>query len=307
MKKLNQMLLVAAALLLSLNVSAQKALRYNLQVGETYQLKQHTTQSIEQSVAGMTQNMKTTMGGDVAVTVKGKSGNVYSSEVIFKSMLFKLEGPMMNITYDSKDANADKTNPLNKTFDLIVGHPFDVKFDDRGNVVEVKGFEAIANNVVSAFSDNPQQAEMMKKQLAGQFSDESMKGNLSNMFITYPEEKVKVGSEWTNTNTISAPFVIDNQFDYKVDGISKEQVDLSGVGTMATKEGQTVEQMGMTQHINLDGDLSFTANVNAKTGWPIEIKINQKLDGNVAVESPQLPTPMEIPMKITGVLTYKGM
>jgi hypothetical protein len=161
MKRLTQVLLVVAAVLLSLNVSAQKELRYNLKVGETYHLKQNTIQSIEQSVAGMSQNMKTTMGGDVAVTVKGKTGNVYSSEIVFKSMLFKLEGPMMNMAYDSKDANADKTNPLNKTFDLLVGHTFQVKFDDRGNIQEVKGFEAIADKVFSDFSDYPQLAEMM--------------------------------------------------------------------------------------------------------------------------------------------------
>ncbi|MCG8583058.1 MAG: DUF6263 family protein, partial [Bacteroidales bacterium] len=250
MKRLTQVMLVGAALLFSLNVSAQKALRYNLTVGETYHLKQNTTQSIEQNVAGMSQNMKTTMGGDVAVTVTGKTGNVYSSEIVFKSMLFKLEGPMMNMTYDSKNAEADKTNPLNKTFDLLVGHLFQVKFDDRGNIQEVKGFETIAEKVASAFGDNPQQAEMMKKQLATQFSDESMKGNLSNMFIIYPEEKIKVGSTWTNTNAISAPFEINNQYDFNVDDMNKEEVNLSGKGVMATTEGQTVEQMGMTQHIN---------------------------------------------------------
>ena len=78
-----------------------------------------------------------------------------------------------------KDANADKTNPLNKTFDLIVGHPFDVKFDDRGNVVEVtRALRPLLITSLVAFSDNPQQAEMMKKQLAGQFSDESIERQL---------------------------------------------------------------------------------------------------------------------------------
>ncbi|WP_430815258.1 DUF6263 family protein [Carboxylicivirga sp. RSCT41] len=307
MKRLTKVLLFTAAILLSLNVTAQKALRYNLKVGQTYHLKQSTIQSIEQNVAGMSQNVKTTMGGDITVTVKEKNGNVYTSEVVFKSMLFKLEGPMMNMAYDSNDADADKTNPLNKTFDLMVGHLFQVKFDDRGNIQEVKGFETISEKVVEAFSDNPQQAEMMKKQLANQFSNESMKGNLSNMFIIYPEEKVKVGSKWSNNKSIISPFEINNQYDFNVDEMNKEEVNLSGKGVMATKEGQTVQQMGMTQHINLDGDFDFKAKVNAKSGWPIEIKINQNLDGNVAVESPQLPAPMEIPMKITGELTYTGM
>ncbi|MBK3519759.1 DUF6263 family protein [Carboxylicivirga marina] len=307
MKKLNQTLLLLVAILLSFNVSAQKSLRYNLKVGETYSLKQNTVQLIEQNISGMSQNIKNTLGGDISVTIKGKSSNVYSSEVVFESMLFKMESPMMNMSYDSNDTSADETNPLNKTFSLLVGHKFQMKFDDRGNIKEVKGFEEIANKVVAAFGDNPQQAEMMKQTLSGQFSDDNMKHTLSSMLIIYPAEKVKVGSKWTSNTKLKQPVLINNVFNYNVEAVNSSEVKLSGTGTMATAEGQTMQQMGMTQHFDLKGDISFSANINAKTGWPSELKLIQKLDGNVAIESPQLPAPMEMPMKITSESTYTSM
>ena len=304
MKKLNWMVLVAIMVIATLNVSAQNTLRYKLKIGQTYGLKQMTVQNIEQNISGMTQNIKNTLGGDITVTILEKNGDVYSSEMIFKSMIFKMESPMMNMSYDSTDETADASNPLNKTFDLIVGHKFLLKFDDRGNILEVKGFEAIGDKITSTFGENQQQAEMMKKQLGSQFSDENMKGSLSTMFIVYPEEKIKVGTKWTHNSQVKKPVTINNVFNYTVDQMGKENVSLSGSGTMATEEGQTMQQMGMTQHFDLKGDLSFTASVDAKTGWPSEIKMNQNLDGVVAIESPQLATPMEMPMKINSESTF---
>ncbi len=306
MKKHN-LLLLMATMLFTLSASAQTALRYNLKVGETYSLKQHTTQAIEQNVQGMSQNISTTIGGDIAIKITGKSDNVYSSEVMFESMLFKVEMPMMNMSYDSKDETADPNNPLNKTFNLIVGHKFEMQFDDRGSIKQVRGFEAVVEKLAAAFGDNPQHAEMMKQQLAGQFSDESMKNMMSNMLIVFPEEKIKVGSNWSTSTTLTKPMPIDNSFHYSVESIGSDVVKLSGTGTTATKEGQSVEQMGMTQHFDLKGDLVFTANINAKTGWPTEVKMTQNLDGNVAIESPQLPTPMEMPMKIKAESTFTSM
>jgi len=307
MKKLNYFLVLIAALMLSGSVMAQTTLRYNLKVGEKYGLKQLTTQAIEQNISGMTQNIKNTIGGDVVVTIKGKSGDVYTSEIVFESMLFKMESMMMNITYDSKDEAADMTNPLNKTFSLIVGHPFQMKFDDRGNILDVEGFEEVMNKLVTVFSDNPQQGEMMKKTLSGQFSDENMKHSLSSMFLVYPAEKVKVGTKWTNNTKMMQPVTINNVFNYHVDTVSKDVVTLSGSGTMGTEEGQSMKQMGMIQHFDLKGDLSFSASIDTKTGWPTEIKLTQNLDGNVAIESEQLPAPMEMPMKIKSESTYTKM
>lgn len=307
MKKQNLFLLLIATVMISFNASAQTALRYNLKVGETYMLKQNTTQAIEQNVSGMSQNIKTTMGGDIAIKITGKSDNIYSSEVVFESMQFKMEMPMMNMSYDSKDESADPNNPLNKTFDLIVGHTFEMQFDERGSVKGVKGFEAVLDKVTAAFGDNPQSAEMMKQQLAGQFSDESMKNMMSNMLIVFPEEKVKVGSKWTTSTMLTKPLPIDNTFNYNVEAVGADVVKLSGTGTTATKEGQTVEQMGMTQHFDLKGGVVFTASINAKTGWPTEIKMTQDMDGNVAIEAPNLPAPMEVPMKIKAESTFTSM
>ncbi len=307
MKKLKFILPFVVVLLLSGNTLAQETLRYNLKVGETYGLKQFTIQNIEQSVSGIPQNVKNTFNGDVVLTVKDKTDDVYTGEIIFESMLFKMESAMGNMTFDSGEETPDMANPLNKTFSIIVGHPFQMTFDNRGNIIEVKGFEEVSNKIVAAFGDNPQQGEQMEKALSGQFSNENMKQSLGSMLLVYPKEKVKAGTKWSNKTKVIQPIPINNTINYNIESVDKERVIVSGTGTMNTPEGHTKEEMGMIQHFNLNGNLSISANIDVRTGWPTEIKLNQNLDGSIAVESPQLPAPMEIPMKIKIESSYIAM
>ncbi|GEM_PF-3998820 len=306
MKKLIQNLLLVACLLLTVSAFAQKPLRYNLENGKVYGLKQMAVQNIEQSVMGMSQDIKSTIGGDITVTIKGKNGDVYDAEVVFKTMVFKLEAMTMTMAYDSENPEADSSNPLNKAFDLMVGHVFDVKFDDRGVVKDVKGFETISQKITQTFSDNPQQAEQMKQTLSGQFSDEKMKYAIGSLFIIYPEEKVRVGSKWSSDSKLAQPVVINNKFDYTIQNLGSDVVKLTGVGTMKTAEGQSIKQGGMVQHFDLNGNVEVIAAVDAKTGWPTEVKMTQKLDGNVAIEMPQSAAPVEMPMKINSEITYSS-
>jgi len=286
-------------LLLSGGIMAQKkALRYNLTVGEKYGLKQEQVQDIEQSVSGMVHNIKNTFAGDVMVTINSKTDDVYTSEIVFESMLFKMESAMANMTFDSKEEALDMTNPLNKTFSLIVGHPFQMKFDVYGNVIEVKGFANVTDKIVAAFSDNPQQGELMKKALSSQFSDENMKNSLGLMLLVYPKEKLKKGANWSHSAKVVQPIPIHNSFSYKVESVGKDVVEISGTGLLSTPENASNEENGMTQHFDLNGKLTMTASIDTKTGWPSEVNMNQAIEGHVAIESAQMASPMEVPMKI---------
>jgi hypothetical protein len=305
MKKFTLML-IALAIMTQLT-DAQKVLRYKLKVGEKYGLKQMVVQDIEQTIQGMQQTMKQTIGADIVVTITGKEGNIYNSEVKFASMLFKTEHPMMKMSYDSNDESADKSNPMNKTFDILVGHQFQMKFDDMGHVKEVTGFENILEKIVEAFSDNPAVGEQMQKTLAGQFSNDVMKSSMSTMLIAYPEEKLHKGTTWTNKVQIKKPFVLNNTYNYKVEDLSGSMVSLSGTGNQQSKPGTEMKIAGMTQKVDIKGDVSLTAQIDTKTGWPSEVKMNQTLDGMIKMESPQLPAPMEIPMKIISESTFTKM
>ena len=299
MKKL---VLVFGLLAFSLVSFAQ--LRYNLEIGKEYGLKQLTIQDITQTVQGMTQNIKNTIGGDLVFTIKSKDGNVYTSDFVFASLIFKMESPMFSMGYDSNDSNQEE-NAMTGVFKSIVGYPFTMKFNDKGEILEVKGFEKLMEKVQT--ESGGQAAGAIQESLKGQFSDESMKQSLASMLIVYPDEKPKSGLSWSNTIEQSGAMPLVSKYSYKVSSASSSVVEVQGSGTMATKEGFSQERMGMTQHFDLSGDVTMSAKIDAKTGWPINIKQTQDLEGNVTIESAQLPAPMEMPMSIKGESTFNAL
>jgi len=290
--------------LLAFSLVSFAQLRYNLEIGKKYGLKQLTTQDITQTVQGMTQNIKNTIGGDLVFTIKSKTGNIYASDFVFESLIFKMESPMFSMGYDSNDENQEE-NAMTGVFKSIVGYSFTMKFNDKGEILEVDGFEKLMEKVQT--ESGGQAAGAIQESLKGQFSDESMKQSIASMLIVYPDEKPKTGLSWSNTIEQSGALPLVSKYSYKVASASSSIVEMEGTGTMATKEGFSQERMGMTQHFDLQGDVTMSAKIDAKTGWPITIKQTQDLAGNVSIESAQLPAPMEMPMSIKGESTFSAL
>lgn len=286
-----------------LPLSSQAQLRYKLKVGEKYGLKQNSTQDIVQNIQGMSQTIKNTIGGDIGITITSKDAGVYSSDIVFESLLFKMESTMFSMSYDSSDENQEE-NMISKAFDAVVGYSFKMKFDQRGNILEVTGFDDLAKVIAEKYGTDSQSLNMAQESVKGQFSNESMKQNLRSMLIVYPEEKLSSGSSWSNTIKMNGAMPMNSEFNYQVKSINSSVVEISANGNMATEEGFAKEQNGMTQHFNLSGEVALNASIDANTGWPQKMTQNQNLDGVVAIESAQLPAPMEIPMTIESVSTF---
>nr|WP_321410643.1 DUF6263 family protein [uncultured Carboxylicivirga sp.] len=297
--------LILALSLFSISLVGSAQLRYNLETGKKYGLKQLTSQNITQSIQGMAQNIKNTFGGDITVTIKSKDGDVYTSELVYESLIFKMESPMFSMGYDSTDENQEE-NAMSGMFKIMVGHVFTMKFNDKGEVLEVKGFADVMEKMQSE-AGGQSMAGAVQESLKGQFSDESMKQNIGTMLIVYPDDKPTTGLTWGKTLEQSGALPVTTVYNYKVTSANGSVVEMEGTGTMATKEGFSQETMGMTQHFDLNGNISMNAKVDAKTGWPVSIKQTQTLEGNISIESPQLPAPMEVPMSIKGESTYTAL
>ncbi|MCU4165176.1 DUF6263 family protein [Carboxylicivirga caseinilyticus] len=297
--------LILALSLFSISLVGSAQLRYNLEVGKKYGLKQLTSQNITQSIQGMAQNIKNTFGGDITVTIKSKDGDVYTSDLIYESLIFKMESPMFSMGYDSTDENQEE-NAMSGMFKIMVGHVFSMKFNHKGEVLEVTGFADVLEKMQSE-AVGQSMAGAVQESLKGQFSDESMKQNMGTMLIVYPNDKPAAGLTWNKTMEQSGALPVTSVFNYKVTSATGTVVEMEGTGTMTTKEGFSQETMGMTQHFDLNGNISMTAKIDAKTGWPVSIKQTQTLEGNISIESPQLPAPMEVPMSIKGESTYTAL
>ncbi|MCU4176654.1 DUF6263 family protein [Carboxylicivirga sp. N1Y90] len=305
---MNQVSKITALLLLALLIlpsTIQAQLRYNLKVGEMYGLKQESFQDITQNIQGMTQNIKNTIGGDITVTIVSKSKGVYTSTLVFESLLFKMESTMFTIAYDSKD-EAQEENMLSKAFDAIVDFEFTMIFDETGEITEVRGSEKLLEKIALSYGKSIDELGMVAESVKTQFSDKSMKQNMSSMLLVYPDEKLKVGTEWTNEVVTAGAMPIVSNYNYVVTSANKSIIELKGTGKMTADDSAGSEQNGMTQNFDLSGDVIVSATIDAKTAWPQSMELNQEMEGSVSIESPQLPVPMEVPMTISSKSTYKA-
>ncbi|MBI9060807.1 MAG: hypothetical protein JEZ14_02385 [Marinilabiliaceae bacterium] len=299
--------LIAMMMLCTFSMVAQTKLRYNLKTGQKYGLNQLSEQEIKQDIMGMSQVIKNTIGGEIFVTITDKKADVYSSDITFSALRFKMESPMFSVDYNSKDSNADLTNPIAKALGFMVGKVFAMKFNDRGEVLEVTGFQAMMDDLAKSYADDPSTLGQMKQTLAQQFDDESLAKSIGMMLVVYPEDKIKAGASWTHTNQSLKPLPLTSNNEYAFDGKTGDVIELTGTGSSATGENASMKQGGMTQHLDLKGGMKYTAKIDANTGWPKEVTQEQILEGTVAVESPQMPAPMEIPMSIKSVTKYTAL
>jgi hypothetical protein len=281
---------------ISFAFSQKQELKYNLAVGNAYSLNQVIAQTIHQDVSGMSIDMNVTSGGLMKYTVtKIEAGNIHM-KIAYQTLFMKMESSMMNMSFDSREP-IDEQNPLHQSMSTMVGEEFELIMTPSGNVLSVTGFE----NIIKKMSEklgNEQMANQMAGSLQQQFGDEAMKNNIEAMTAIFPENSVAVGESWTITGTIKSGMILNYNTVYTLDGVKDGKWLISGKSKLISDKNTPVEANGMTQHFALEGDANYTIDLEAKSGWLNSNTINQNLEGTVVVEGGQLPSSMEILMKI---------
>ncbi|TAJ11098.1 hypothetical protein DMA11_18305 [Marinilabiliaceae bacterium JC017] len=289
-------------------VEAQKQqLEYNLKVGETYGFEQLTTQEIHQVITGMANDMKNTIGGEITFLVKSKIDNGYLMDVKYESLKFKMESAVMNMAFDSKNRDANNNEMLNMAFDGIIGKNFEVKMDKTGKINSVTGFEAALEAMAKQAGSNAAMMAQVTESLKQQFSDEAMKQSLEMLTAMFPAEKRKVGESWEIETRTLKPIGMNVRNTYTLTDASKGNWVIKGKGEVQTDKEAKMKQGAMTQSFDLSGTMTTESVFDAASGWVKEVKQEQTIEGQVAIESPQLPVTMEIPMSIKSVTTIRTL
>jgi hypothetical protein len=297
MKNLKVLLLVTMFISGIGFVSAQKQnLKYNLVIGDTYSLNQINAQTIHQDVSGMSIDMNVTSGGLMKFTItKIEAGNIHMN-VAYQTLMMKMESSMMNMSYDSREP-IDEQNPLHQSMSTMVGEEFELVMSPSGKVLSVTGFERIVKKMSEKLG-NEQMANQMAGSLQQQFGDEAMQYNIEAITAIFPDKEVAIGESWTISGTIKSGMVLNYNTVYTLDGVKDGKWLITGKSKLVSDKNIPVEANGMTQHFALEGDASYTIDLEAKSGWLNTNTINQNMEGTVVVEGGQLPSSMEILMKI---------
>lgn len=295
MKKISVVLLMACVAMFA---QAQKvSLRYNFKEGAMFYANQTTVQNIHQDIMGNAMDIKMTVDARTSYSVLKVENDVATVEVTYESLGMKMESPMMNMAYDSK-GEIDANNPMHTALRTIVGKKFVMVMDKYGKVSSVTGFEKVMDELVAKFNGNKEMAEQIAASVKQQFSDEAMKSSMEMMTAIFPENPVSVGESWVVNSVLRSGMEINSQNTLTLKSAVDGKWVISGAADLATNSEATIQTQGMDSHFSLTGKAQYEMVLDAATGWLQQSSVNQVIDGKVSLEGGQLPSAMEIPMKI---------
>lgn len=177
--------------------------------------------------------------------------DVATIEMTIKRVVLNAENPMTGkISFDS-DEKKDETDEIAQNFDfynMMIGKPFLVKMDSLGNVVSVKGFSDIGNEIIDSFMEkagSDMQAKMQADSMKEMFTDEAMSRIFGQANTSFPKEGIEPGAEWEEKDSVALPMIgelkstLKNRLDAVDDNLAK--IKFSGTLEMIPAEAEEGE------------------------------------------------------------------
>lgn len=295
-------LALAIALLASCHVQKEK-LELNLVKGAVY--TQHTVSNatIVQTINGQQMNLTMTVGGTMSFKVTNCKNSDYDMEVRFENLAMKMTLP--NAVMEFSSEKNDAGDVLSAMLSRMKNKPFYVRMARSGKVREVKNVDSL---FFGLFEGMPQLSDAQKQQLKDQltqaYGEKAIKGNLEMVSAIFSDSPVSQGDKWTIHTQLESGMSGDVETVYQLKEITDGYELITGDSKVKTANKDAyIQSNGMPMRYNLAGTMTSTIRVNRKTGWIVDAKINQKIQGTAEIkENPKLPQGMIIPMALESEL-----
>lgn len=296
-------LLILTILTLSTAASAEQLLRLNLEEDQRFYQRMTQQQQIEQQMMGqtMTFNQDSGFGWIIEVTEVDDDGAMWL-ETTYDWVMIEMDGMGMSFSYDSAVDDEEEVSDMVKGFASMLGLTFKTKVNNRGEVLDIEGFEKMREKFAEQLAGGPMEEAMLESM--DQYLDEDMLRQYMGYSIAfYPEQAVSVGDSWRDSMVMPGPFEMKADYEYTVNEISDDRAVLGIAGTMATDDAAGLPP-GMPEGMDFDleGTINGTGNVDLTTGLTSESNLD--MDMSIEMTMPGGPNgqPMTMPMSIKGTI-----
>ena len=292
-------------LLLVTSCEAKKErLELNLTKGETYTQQMASSMSILQTING--QEVKTNMSvhGKMTYKVIDIQNSVYEIEVRYESLALKMSMPggTMEFSSEKNDAN----DILSTLLGVMKNKPFLVKMTKTGKVNEVKNIENLFSDMFSKTPTlNEMQQQQIRQQLMQAYGEQAFKGNLEMCSAIFPDSTVTKGDKWVIKTKLESGMAANMETSYELKETEDTFYIISGISKIATADKDAyIQSNGMPLKYDMTGTMTSEIKINRKTGWVIESKTSQTIQGTAQIkDNPQMPGGMSIPMTMNNEMT----
>ena len=266
------------ALFISTITFAQKSvlIRYKPKVGSVLMNNMDANMNITIKAGDQNIETKMKMGFEMSYHIKSRKKDINSVDMVFDKITMEISNPMMTGSYNSD--NKEETDPfalkIAESFKGVLDKPVPMKINTQGGFAE------------------PMDVEKIFPQIPASKANE-LKEQMSNQFIQFPDNKVKVGETWTMSATMNQVGVLE--YTYTLVGIEKERLQLSVNGKMLESESEKVKMLTA----NISGDVTL----DRKTGETLKSNVAMDMDMKMEVQG----NTMDMNMKAEIVINATQM
>ena len=259
------------------SATATKMLKFNFEKGKGYDYEMII--NMDQNIMG--QAMQMDMSTYYSMDVLEDNGSTKTINSTFDRFKMNMAVGGMNIEVDSdkpmpemgdKDEKDNPMKMLNGLLGAVKGKKFSMKVNAEGKVMEVTGFEDMAQSIADSMHlDEKKKQEMMTK-FSQQFNEQSIKDQFERVLYIFPNKEVKVGDSWQKTTAPGGMMGGKYNSTYTVKEIEGDMVTL--------EEKSTID--GTSDKMKMSGDITGTLVVDSKTGLVVNADQEMVLTTNTA-------------------------
>jgi hypothetical protein len=295
------------ALLCLQSVQGQSVeIKLNLELGKVYPQLMYSKAIVMQEINGQKINMDITLNGKLTYRVKSISKKDYQMEVEYKSLSMSMALPQGSANFDSE--KKDKSDVFSTFLGEMVNKPFEITMTKIGKITDVKNIEFLIEDVLSHFTELPaEQLAQLKAQFLKSFGEDAFKASFESLSAIYPSKSVDKGESWEIKTKLESGMTADVISTYTLSAINANSHVIKGRSIITSANRDTyVPINGMPTRYDLSGSMSSEIELDKITGWVIEAKINQEIQGDVYIKkNSKLPDGLIIPMVMKSTLMYK--
>jgi len=303
----NILTLIAVSFIWTSNYGQQIDLKLNLEKGKEYKQITNSKSKITQEIEGQVINIEMILRGNMSYLVTAVHEDDYEMEVRYKSLMMSMQLPQGNIEFNSEK------NDEQDVFSMILAEmkniPFQITMTKRGKVTDVKNVDTLFESAFKKFPQLPKdQMEQIKAQLMKAYGKKAFKGSIEMVTAIYPDSSVKQGESWKINTKLEAGFSSDMTSNYQFSANKSDHYFIVGFSTIKTTDKDAyIKSNGIAMKYNMTGNMSSEIKIDKISGWIIEAKINQEIEGDVYFkENSEMPNGMKVPMSMKNDMTFSN-
>ena len=288
------------------NCQAQQTnLALNLEKGNVYKQITDSKMTIIQDFGGQKMNIEMLLKGGMSYLVKEINKDEYIMEVKYDSLSMSMQLPQGKMKFSSEEKN--EQNIFSSLLAEMKKIPFEITMTKTGKVIEVKNIDSMFDSMFKKFSDIPEtQLAQIKAQLKNAYGEKAFKGNIEMITAIYPNHPVRKGESWEINTKLESGMSGNINSIYNLTEKSSDYYIIVGKSSITTEDKDAyVQTNGMPTKYDMKGKMSSNIKVDKKSGWIIEAKINQNIEGTVYIKNnPEMEEGMKIPMVMNNKMIF---